>query len=113
MGLDQVWISLEKDSDEPKVLFEHRKVPALEDFMAQVWAENNEGVFNCERVYVTPELLDELRTAVLENNLNVSASGFFWGDHSQDHMAEILEACEEAETAIVERDATVYYTSWW
>jgi len=113
MGLDQVWLVIEKDATEPQVLFAHRKVPALEDFMAQVWAENNEGVFNCEELFTTLEIIEELRTAVLENNLKLDASGFFWGEHEQEHMAEILEACEEAETAIVERDATVYYTSWW
>ena len=115
MGLDQVWITVEQGSTEEQVLFQHRKVPALEDFMAHKWAESNpDKVFNCERLYITVELLNELREVIQDNMLNPDATGLFWGYHiPKEHDAEILEAIEEAETAILDRDAVVYYTSWW
>ena len=118
MGLDQVWITQEKDSSEEQVLFQHRKVPALEEFMAEKWVALNPGKrlkeFNCEKLPITLDLLNELREVIRDNMLNPDATGFFWGYHVPgEHDAEILEALEEAETAIVDRDATVYYTSWW
>ena len=121
MGLDQTWITIEKDSTEEQVLYTHRKLHALEDFMASTWyaqPENFGKVFNSERLDITLEILDELRKHIARNLFNLADTplnrGFFAERHlSPEDEAEILEAVEEAETAIEDRDATVYYTSSW
>lgn len=57
MGLDQFW-HVEGESEE---FYYHRKVPALEAFMSAKWKSipgNEDGVFNCEKLIVTEEILN-------------------------------------------------------
>jgi hypothetical protein len=119
MGLDQVWITLEKDSDKEMTLYYHRKVDALESFMARTWAsmpENAGKVFNSEKLYITLDILEALRAHIARNTFNIPEGhrkGFAGIHLSPEDEAEVIEAIEEAETAIEDRDATVYYTSSW
>ncbi len=108
MGLDQYW-QVEGEDEE---FHYHRKVPALEAFMSDKWKLENEGTFNCEKLYVTTELLDELQLKVAEKSLNNNASGFFWGSHYDDDYEDIQDAINKARERLL-LGQKVYYSSWW
>lgn len=108
MGLDQYW-KIETTEE----LHYHRKMPALEGWMAAKYAAmGGAGSFNLERLYITDELLKELENDIDTRALDTTASGFFWGEHSPEDIADIKEAIVKARAAIA-IGLTVYYTSWW
>lgn len=131
MGLDQYWMSASADwsaereigkgEEEREQLVDihyHRKVPALEDFMARKWAElhpeRDPGDFNCELLPISRELLNELEDKLKANGigLNKSASGFFWGQHLDEDIPDIQEAINKAREVLASGQQ-VFYTSWW
>lgn len=108
MGLDQFW-----KTETTEELHYHRKVPALEGWMAAKYAaQGGQGTFNVERVYITDELLNELESAIDNKTLDTTVKGFFWGEHYPEDIADIKEAIAKARAAIAD-GKTVYYTSWW
>lgn len=114
MGLDQNWLKRDlNEGEEWDEFYYHRKVPALEAFMAEKWqALGNEGRFNCEILPVTSEILDELQDKVTNKTLNHDASGFFWGSHYDEDYEQIQEAINEARELLAE-EWEVAYSSWW
>ena len=119
MGLDQMWVhkdpnAASSEDTDGEIFQSHRKNPALEAFMADKYAETNEGEFNCEELVITEELLDELEYAAAEEGqgLDPDASGFFWGAHYPEHLGEIEEAVTQARKYL-EKGHEVIYTSWW
>ncbi len=73
LGLDQYWFVKTKHAKkEDKLFFQHRKIPALEKFMADKWKSNSE--FNCQRLYINLEILNELRTKCRDKTLDEGAS---------------------------------------
>ncbi len=78
--------------------------------MADKWNSNSE--FNCQRLYINIEILNELRTKCLDKTLDEGASGFFWGEHEDEHYEEILVAINEAEQ-LLKQNKHIYYYSWW
>ncbi|EOX3381017.1 hypothetical protein ACPFUC_003516 [Vibrio cholerae] len=111
MGLDQYWYVKTKNAKkEDKLFFQHRKIPALEKFMADKWNSNSE--FNCQRLYINLEILNELKSKCIDKTLDENASGFFWGEHENEHYEEILVAINEAEQ-LLKQKKYIYYYSWW
>lgn len=112
MGLDQNWV-IKKDGEHEEMFFYHRKVPALEKYMATVWhSQGNDCEFNCEYLEITHDILDNLERCCEDKCLDGDASGFFWGSHADSDYEEILAAIELARTKLNEGHQ-VYYTSWW
>ena len=115
MGLDQTWLVKDKRADEADELHYHRKVPALEAFMAAKWHAikgNEDKTFNCQILEIDHQILDELREAVATSNLDTEATGFFWGDYRPEDNSDILAAVEKARREL-EQGREVAYTSWW
>jgi len=57
-------------------------------------------------------LLDDLERDIDSNAIDTTVSGFFWGEHYPEDIADIKEAIAKARAAIA-NGQTVYYTSWW
>ena len=126
MGLDQYWNVVYTnehviDPDEPaKTLHQHRKVPALQSFMADEWLKTDEGEgkshddFNCKGVNITEDMLDRLEAACHGDGkgLNKAATGFFFGRHFDEDIPDILVAINKAR-AELEAGNDVFYDSWW
>lgn len=91
----------------------HRKVPALEYFMATEFDKQLLDIdFNCMYLHVPKELLDKLQKQVKEKSLNEKATGFFWGSHTDEDYEDIQKAINKAYKAIDE-GYDIYYTSNW
>ena len=139
MGLDQYWLKTkeevdmealnyryydegftEKDEDlqhiescKLKEFYYHRKVPALEDFMANEFDKQLLDVtFNDRHLRVTRELLNELQKCVKEKSLNEEASGFFWGHHCAADYEDIQDAIDAA-NKLLDEGYDIYYLSSW
>lgn len=120
MGLDQNWFAVPAGQDpsddncDAVELHYHRKVPALEDWMANLYREKGgeAEVFNCQLVKIEPEDLDALQQTIDDGDLNTQASGFFWGSHMDEDIPDIQEAVDKARHALRDK-MDVYYTSWW
>ncbi|MGR5253659.1 hypothetical protein ACPV5S_15785 [Vibrio astriarenae] len=138
MGLDQYWWSVDPEkhdeieamddyevnkrrengeeiTDHRTMFADHRKVPALNEFMAQAWADEtgrDACDFNCMDFVVTEELLDELEERIDDRSLNENASGFFWGSHIADDYPEMKEAVVIARAKMAEGQR-VLYGCWW
>lgn len=113
MGLDQTWLVRDNADSAAEELHYHRKVPALEAFMAKKWADQgNDDVFNCETLEVTEELLDELSEAVDNEILDKDASGFFWGSYRPEDDDDIRTAIRKAREALAEDKEVAYISSW-
>lgn len=110
------------DTDQ-EILHQHRKVPALQKFMQDYYMdtdndvavqvetkngyelynipwEEREADFNCVALKITLPLLKALETTCIEDQLDVNASGFFWGNHDPLDVPDILVACAKARDAI-------------
>lgn len=112
MGLDQYW-QAQSGEDNPVEIHRHRKVPALQHFMESAWREQGgKGVFNCEKLVITPEILDRLEHAITHDKLNKKASGFFWGTHCAKDIPDIQIAIGKARDGLV-AGFKVFYDSWW
>lgn len=120
MGLDQYWMQKSEDGDSE--FHYHRKVPALEAFMANEWLNSDAyyecdedeepDVFNCKKLTVTQAMLDLLQEKVSNKSLNHDASGFFFGSHHDEDYEDIQEAINKAQD-LLKTGAEIYYTSWW
>lgn len=138
MGLDQYLfktkqtpeqvLSEDYDSNQSKEIAYWRKHPNLQGYMKQVWEqkyqervkhlqetqENSFGdnQFNCEKVILTIEDLDNWEKAV-NNKEYPPTTGFFFGSEKDEEYKEHdLETIKEAREAINE-GYTIYYDSWW
>lgn len=69
--------------------------------------------FNCVKVRLYPQDLDDLQTDLLKNALP-ETTGFFFGNNPPDldSMADDLKFIQKARDIIAAGDA-VYYDSWW
>lgn len=119
MGLDQYWLAAASSNGDKiqnehwENLHYHRKVGCLEAFMANEWAlQGNEGVFNCENLEVTLEILDKLDADLAADKLDKNASGFFWGNFHDGDFDDIKEASAKARQVLID-GGEVRYTSWW
>lgn len=113
MGLDQTWLA--RKGDQHRTLATHRKVPALNDWMARRWAGltgNLPEEFNGETMRVSQRLLADLSLALVAKRLDHDASGFFWGSHQAAHDDEIAKAIALALDALLD-GWTVEYTADW
>lgn len=119
MGLDQ-WAKAHKpdNDDDAYELAYWRKHPNLEGWMANLWHSREDcpgGEFNCQRLYLSEEDLDELENAVLHAGEAClpETSGFFFGEPADDYYkATDLEFIASARDALA-AGYKVYYTSWW
>lgn len=95
-------------------LYYWRKHHDLHGFMENLYRRNG-GVktFNCERVRLTEEDLDELEETLLQNNLP-ETTGFFFGNNPPNHETNEadLEFISKARASI-SSGKLVYYDSWW
>jgi hypothetical protein len=128
MGLDMyVWsvdakkVRILEDIDaefvedaEPEELFYWRKHHDLHGWMENLYRERGgENDFNCVKVRLYPEDLDQLEIDLISNKLP-QTSGFFFGNNPPDKetlesdMNFILKAREA-----IRDNKLVFYDSWW
>lgn len=114
MGLDQSWFTVvDGKVKELETFATHRKVGALEGFMANEYKLQGEtGVFNCIDLTVTKEMLLKLANLVFSDDLDTDVSGFFWGDFHKNDIVEIMTAAAKAKV-LLDDGKKVYYSSWW
>lgn len=111
MGLDQAWfVENYKQNEEIELIHSHRKVPALEQYMADKW--DGEDLFNCEKLYIDMEIINELKEKCLNKELDHNATGFFWGQHYDEDYIDILAAIEKVEKLLNENKCIFYTSSW-
>lgn len=89
-----------------------RKHPNLHGWMENLYHEKGgkEEQFNCAKVQLTKDDLDDLERAIIDNNLP-DTGGFFFGTTDGSEMEDDLAFIKEARNAIKTHD--IYYTSWW
>lgn len=105
--------SLEAIVGELKDLRDHCKVPALEDYMANLAKEKGlRTVFNCKYVQITEKDLDNLESKVCLQSLNENASGLFWGKHFEGDYIDIQKAIDAVRIKL-NQGHYVYYSSSW
>lgn len=141
MGLDQYLFKTKQtpeqvlsddfDSDESEQIAYWRKHPNLQGYMKELWKQkypkrekqllkvdkdedvfNLGDVFNCERVFLTLEDLDNWEKAI-NNKSYPETAGFFFGNNADEDYKEYdLKTIANAKEAI-KKGYTVYYDSWW
>lgn len=128
MGLDMFAYAVEpeqcKTTDEliceynegykPEELHYWRKHHDLHGWMENLYrSKGGLEQFNCQKVMLTEEDLDELEKDVISYNLP-KTTGFFFGDNPPDEEAvnDDLLFIAKARKAI-EEGKIVYYDSWW
>ena len=133
MGLDQqlfaysgrnrkeVDFTFKDDSSVDEIQY-WRKHPNLEQWMSELYFSkggkgmggmNGPDTFNCCRLELTIEDLNQLEEDVLAGNLP-QGGGFFWGSDSDEHYkVETLDAIRAAKWSIETEGKRIFYTSWW
>jgi hypothetical protein len=126
MGLDQFAMSVKADADitEDDLVSEElaywRKHNRLQGYMERLWRENpeNTDTFNCERLELTLEDLDDLEQVINDRSLPETQGFFFGGDSYEDYEDECgykktdLEFIEKARNAL-NKGERVIYSSWY
>lgn len=103
MGLDAYIYS----HDTPEQVAYWRKNAKLDEWMANKWHHINDRgrhqVFNLQKLYFTPELIDELRYTLKTDNLGLD------DEEKRNFLSELLLFKDD-----IELNQTVYYyTNWW
>jgi hypothetical protein len=132
MGLDQYAYSISKhdknllDSDEYRdgelaiesedKLTQWRKHANLNRWMSELAVKkgivSDEGDFNCQRLWLTPEDIDALEEAVCSAGGLPTGTGFFWGVSTLEDKLTDLDFIRQARKAL-KQGKEVYYTCWW
>jgi len=120
VGLDQYLFVEECADEEATEVFYWRKHPNLHGFMTAEWLSlpENEGKspgdFNCQRLYITAEIVERLDACTRPNAQKglPPTSGFFFGESDGYYDEQDRKAVEFMRGA-VERGQRVYYDSWW
>ena len=105
MGLDAYIYT----HDAPDQVAYWRKNHKLEEWMANRWRKEQSEpddpchTFNLERLYFTPELLDNLAEAVRDGDLG------FEGHAKKEFLNDLLLYKDDIE----QYDRVIFYTSWW
>ena len=95
-----------------------RKNESLQNWMEQQYRyAGGTGEFNCQKVYLTKEILNELEIEIKEDNLpdNVGLwqAGYFYGSDSiEDYKEPTLKFISDAH-GYLNDGYKVYYCSWW
>ena len=125
-NFDTVKAMLEsRNSDKEELLGTWRKHNRLHGAMKELWLKKTgqnddaDDLFNCRRVYLSVEDLDQLETDIRNKNLPY-CSGFFFGIDSyewpkgeQEKENELtFEVFAKARKALAKGEL-VYYNSWW
>ena len=104
-----------KDGDNKiEEIFYWRKHHDLHGWMENLYnSKGGTDIFNCRKLRLTLEDLDQLQRDVVLNKLP-QTKGFFFGDNppGDESKARDLEFIELAKDVIRQGDA-VYYDSWW
>ena len=120
MGLDQYLFVKESEDAESREVFFWRKHPNLHGFMTAEWlalpenAGKSPDEFNCQPLYITPEIVERLDACTRPNAQDElpPTTGFFFGvsdDYYDDQDRKAVEFMRGA----LERGQQVYYDSWW
>jgi len=115
MGLDQ-YARVENGGDDEVLdtqIAYWRKHPHLQGWMENKYrAINGEKEFNCEKLYLTHPILNELEVDIRKNDLP-ETMGFFYGCDSDDHYKkQDLKFVNDAH-GYLDDGYKVYYSSWW
>ena len=92
-----------------------RKHPNLHGWMERLWRhKGNEGDFNGDELELTWEDIDHLEEDLKQGQLkNIEATGFFWGDPSDDYYYEDdLKFIKEARSQLFLGLKVFYNSSW-
>jgi hypothetical protein len=92
-----------------------RKHPNLHGWMYNLWvSKGNSGEFNGDELELTWEDIDQLEYDVELGRLkNVEATGFFWGDPSDDYYYEAdVKFIKEARSQLFLGLKVFYNSSW-
>jgi hypothetical protein len=92
-----------------------RKHPNLHGWMYNLWvSKGNEGEFNGDELELTWEDIDQLEYDVELGRLkNLEATGFFWGDPSDDYYYETdVKFIKEARAQLFLGLKVFYNSSW-
>jgi len=136
MGLDQYAYSVEPDGSESEIDY-WRKHNRLEGYMSDLYFAKKEMYknapiedrfidaldddipykseeFNCAKVYLTEEDLDDLENCIKHNKLETTEGCFFGGIYDYDNKRKKadLKFVKNARKEL-KKGNVVYYTSWW
>jgi len=91
-----------------------RKHPDLHGWMEELYRDKGgtDDMFNCAKVRLTLEDLDDLEECIRSNKLPHTEGFFFGKSNWEEHTDDDLRFVEKARQAI-NAGQTVYYTSWW
>ncbi len=114
-----------RDSDKPELLGTWRKNNRLHGAMKELWLkktgqnDDTNNLFNCRRVYLSVEDLDQLETDIKNKNLPYCSGFYFgidfykWPKNEQEQENELtFNIFAKARKALADGDL-VYYNSWW
>jgi len=104
-----------KTVTKPNEIAYWRKHPNLHGWMYNLWvSKGNEGDFNGDELELTWEDIDQLEYDVELGRLkNIEATGFFWGDPSDDYYYETDVAFITEARAQLFLGLRVFYNSSW
>ena len=103
---------INETTSEIEEFFYWRKHPDLHGLMEKIYLEKGgEDTFNCRPVQLTAEDLERIGLAVIDEELP-EASGFFFGQSSDEDRKRDLEFLTEAKRYLDE-GYTIWYDSWW
>jgi len=123
MGLDQ-YAFIEIDGKDQEIAY-WRKHNRLQGWMENLWlskgglAQGGRGEFNCVRLFLTAEDIDDLERAIKNRDLP-QTQGFFYGPDS--YLRDGNETYPDYENDIafinkaresLKKGQNVYYTCWW
>ena len=90
-----------------------RKNGSLQNWMEQQYRyAGGTGKFNCQKVYLTKEILNELEIDVKEDNLPDNAGYFYGSDSREVYKKPTLKFISDAH-GYLNDGYKVYYCSWW
>lgn len=108
MGLDQ-WAFARKGEEEIELMC-WRKHANLQGWMENLYKERGgKECFNCVDLKLTPD--DLVRLDKEHRNLE-KASGFFWGETSEEAIEDTQEFINDAFVKLTE-GYEIIYSSWW
>ena len=117
MGLDQ-YVMAGKPGEEPQEIIYWRKHNAMHNWFTKKAIElkivKHPSEFNCVKLFITQEMLNELKEDIKNKKLE-PVDGFFFGSTDYDPAEEMEADLEDISKIQSKLDSNyeVFYDSWW